>query len=82
LRLRLLIADPQARLMDASEGTFAATVDELVAFSEHDAELAEGIRWIDEQARKRGVSFYDMVFEVLYRHDVDSRAQRWARSRN
>lgn len=68
--------------MDASRGTFAAAVDELVGYAQHDAELAEGIRWIDEQARSRGITFYDMVFEVLYRHDIDSRARTWAQARN
>ena len=61
---------------------FEALVDELVELSEHDPELAGGIRWLDERARGRGISFYDMVFEVLYRHDLDSKARVWMGSRN
>ena len=52
-------------------------VDELVEFSAHDPELADGIKWLDGQAQKKGITFYDMVFEVLYSHDINSKAQNW-----
>ena len=29
-------------------------VDELVEFSAHDPELADGIKWLDGQAQKKG----------------------------
>ncbi len=61
---------------------FTKMVDELVEFSEYDPELASGIRWLDDQAQKKGVTLYDVVFEVLYRHDVNSKAKEWMRSRN
>ena len=50
---------------------FTNMVDELVEFSEHDPELSDGIKWLDGQAQKKGLSFYDMVFEILYKHDVN-----------
>ena len=65
-----------------SHAFFSKMVDELVEFSEHDPELADGIKWLDEQAQKKGISFYDMVFEVLYKHDVNSKAQEWLSTRN
>jgi len=61
---------------------FTNMVDELVEFSEHDPELSDGIKWLDGQAQKKGLSFYDMVFEVLYKHDVNSKAKDWLNSRN
>ncbi|MEE2601070.1 MAG: hypothetical protein VYC06_01960 [Thermoproteota archaeon] len=61
---------------------FTKMVDELVEFSEHDPDLSEGIKWLDGQAQKKGLSFYDMVFEVLYKHDVNSKAKDWLNSRN
>ena len=65
-----------------SHSFFTKMVDELVEFSEYDPELADGIKWLDDQAQKKGVSFYDMVFEVLYKHDVNSKAKTWLNSRN
>ena len=65
-----------------SHAFFSKMVDELVEFSEHDPELADGIKWLDEQAQKKGISFYDMVFEVLYKHDVNSKAHEWLSTRN
>ncbi|HIA10211.1 MAG TPA: hypothetical protein EYN75_04195, partial [Candidatus Nitrosopelagicus sp.] len=60
---------------------FTNMVDELVEFSEHDPELSDGIKWLDRQAQKKGLSFYDMVFEILYKHDVNSKAKDWLNSR-
>ena len=65
-----------------SQTFFSKMVDELVEFSEYDPELADGIKWLDEQAQKKGITFYDMVFEVLYKHDVNSKAKDWLSTRN
>ena len=68
--------------MQESHSFFTRMVDELVEFSEHDTELSDGIKWLDSQAQKKGLSFYDMVFDVLYKHDVNSKAKEWLNSRN
>lgn len=68
--------------MDSSETFFTKMVDDLVQFSEYDNELKEGIQWLDRLAQKEGVSFYDKVFDVLYRHDVNTKARNWLRDRN
>ena len=72
----------KCRIMIESQVFFSKMVDELVEFSEHDPELADGIKWIDSQAQKKGITFYDMVFEVLYKHDVNSKAKDWLKTRN
>ena len=56
---------------------FTRMVDELVEFAEHDPELKDGLQWLDSEAQKKGISFYDMVYQVLYRHDVNSKARDW-----
>ncbi|MDE1726675.1 MAG: hypothetical protein KGH89_05355 [Thaumarchaeota archaeon] len=61
---------------------FTNMVDELVEFSEYDPELAEGLKWIDGEAQKRGITFYEMVFHVLHRYDTDARAKDWLANRN
>ena len=68
--------------MMKSHNFFRKMVDELVEFSAHDPELADGIKWLDSQAQKKGITFYDMVFEVLYKHDVNSKAKEWLDTRN
>ena len=57
-------------------------VDKIVEYSEDDPELADGIKWLDEQAQKKDISFYDMVFEVLYRHDMNVKAKDWLNNKN
>ena len=68
--------------MFESQTFFTKMVDELIEFSEYDPELSDGIRWLDEQAQKKGLSFYDMVYQVLYSHDVNSKAKEWLNFRN
>ncbi|MBI4894141.1 MAG: hypothetical protein HY833_00150 [Candidatus Aenigmarchaeota archaeon] len=53
-------------------------VDDLVIFSEHDPELADGLRWMDSQAQMRGISIYEMVFNALCKHDIEKDARKWA----
>ena len=68
--------------MMKSHNFFKKMVDELVDFSEFDPELADGIKWLDAQAQKKGITFYDIVFEVLYTNDINSKAKDWLRTRN
>ena len=44
-----------------SQTFFTRMVDELVEFSEHDPELKDGIKWLDEQAQEKEISFYDIA---------------------
>ena len=82
LNSQLMILYRKAPVMLESHSFFTNMVDELIEFSEYDPELADGIKWLDEQAQKKGISFYDMVFEVLYKHDINSKAKNWLNTRN
>lgn len=68
--------------MKSTDKQFHDMVDELVLFSKYDPELADGIAWLDEQARKKGVQFYEMTFDVLYKHDVNESAKMWNQDRS
>ena len=72
----------EIHFMMKSHNFFKKMVDELVDFSEFDPELADGIKWLDTQAQKKGITFYDMVFEVLYTNDINSKAKTWLKTRN
>ena len=54
-------------------------VDELVEFSEHDKELADGIKWLDKLSQEQGISFYDMVFNILYQHDMKEKVSKFVK---
>lgn len=68
--------------MECVTNAFVELVDELVSYAQDDDELAAGIRWLDAQSQARGITFYEMVFEVLYRNDIDERARSWINTRN
>ncbi len=60
---------------------FTKMVDELVEYSDYDNELKDGIQWLDKLAQKRGISFYDAVFEVLYTSKTKHDAKKWLNER-
>ena len=50
--------------MIESHTFFTNMVDELVEFSEHDPELSDGIKWLDGQAQKKGLTIkIEIVFQ-------------------
>ena len=56
---------------------FTKIVDDLIDFADHDPELKDGIKWVDKQASEKGISFYEMVYEILYKHETQSKAKEW-----
>ena len=63
--------------MTLDNSFYTKMVDDLILFAEHDEELSDGIKWLDGEAGKRGITFYEMVLEVLQKHDTTVRAKKW-----
>jgi len=61
---------------------FMEMVDELVRLADGDEELYQGIKWIDNESKKLGISFYEMFFIVLQKHLADEKAKEWFSQRN
>lgn len=62
---------------------FTKMVDELVLTeAPKDPELADGIKWLNDQALKKGITFYEIVFQTLYKHDLKTRASDWNQARS
>ena len=49
-----------------SHAFFSKMVDELVEFSEYDPELADGIKWLDDQAQKKGIELWVDFDDLLF----------------
>ncbi len=62
---------------DTVDDQFMGIIDDLVVMSEHDSELAEGLRWIDTQSRRQGVTFYEMAMLILRKHMAERKAKEW-----
>lgn len=60
---------------------FIGIIDDLVMMSENDRELAEGLRWIDAQSQKNGVTFYEMALVILRKHMAERKAKEWLNSK-
>ena len=68
-------------ITEADDEQFMKMVDEMVMSAESDSELAEGLKWIDIQARKNGVTFYEMALIILKKHVAEKRAREWLKAR-
>lgn len=66
---------------EATSEQFMKIVDDLVVMAQNDSELAEGLKWIDMQSRKNGVSFYEMAFIILKKHTAERKAREWIKNK-
>lgn len=73
---KTLSTDPEQALL-FGPNPFTNMADELVEFAEYDSELAEGLRFIDREAQKRGITFYEMLYKVIDDYGTDSKAKEW-----
>jgi hypothetical protein len=60
---------------------FTGIIDDLILTSNNDTKLAETIRWIDMQSKKKGISFYDMTYIIADKQLSKKRAQQWLMSK-
>ena len=74
--------DPCDNMEMGYRPAFIKMVDELVRDSECDNELSDGIKWLDYQAREKGIGFYDMIFNVLEDHYTRKEASEWLKERS
>jgi hypothetical protein len=62
---------------ESVDDQFVEMIDDLVVMSESDSELAEGLKWIDLQSQRNGLTFYEMAMVILRKHMVERRAKDW-----
>ena len=67
---------------EADDEKFIKVVDDLVVSAEGDPELAEGLKWIDIQSRRNGVTFYEMALIILKKHLAERKAREWMSARS
>lgn len=71
----------QAALM-APNPFFMSCMDDLILERwDKDAELRDGIRWVEDEAARQGVSFYEMAFQIIEKYLAERSAKRWLRSK-
>jgi hypothetical protein len=66
---------------DSVDDQFVEMIDDLVVMSESDSELAEGLKWIDFQSQRNGLTFYEMAMIILKKHMVERRAKDWLKDK-
>jgi hypothetical protein len=82
--VKSLACNPTPEMLGTKDGIddqFMAIIDDLVVMSEKDSELAEGLKWIDAQSRKNGVTFYEMAMIILRKHMAEKKAREWLKNK-
>lgn len=60
-----------------TDQVFRDKVDCIVLGAQSDPELKEGLKYIDEEAQHRGITFYEMIFFVVYMHTDRTSVKEW-----
>lgn len=63
--------------LNEANDVFKRTMDDLVEFSDHDPKLKKAIQWLDNEAYKRGISFYDMAYKIMLNKSISQDAKHW-----
>ena len=82
--VKSLVCHPSPEMLGTKDGVdeqFMGIIDDLVVMSESDSELAEGLKWIDAQSQKNGITFYEMAMMILRKHMAERRAREWLKDR-
>jgi hypothetical protein len=61
----------------AISSQFKVAVDNLVISCDQDSDIEEGVRWLDLQSQKNGLSFYEMAYLILYKYHINRVARSW-----
>ena len=61
--------------MREDQTLFTKMIDEIIELGEDDPELKEMVQWVDKQAWKKGITFYDMMYTIMYRQDERNNAK-------
>ena len=67
--------------MEGVDNQFIEIIDNLVIMSQDNSELAEGLKWIDEQSQKNSITFYEMAMVILRKHMAERKAKEWMNSK-
>jgi len=75
--------------MNKDSDFFRGMIDDLVGFADYDPELKAGLQWLDKEAQKEGITFYDKIYDVLNRYNkkyidahTDSKAKDWLKHKD
>ncbi len=77
----VLLTEEMLGNKDSVDDQFVEMIDDLVVMSESDSELAEGLKWIDFQSQRNGLTFYEMAMIILRKHMVERRAKDWLKDK-
>ena len=60
------------------QGKFTEMVDELLLVEcDKDPELKESMAWLDGEARRLGLDYYDMICKIVLDNEASKNAKEW-----
>lgn len=80
--MRVLFWLRESEQAEMTSPEFTQLIDRLVLMADTDPELKAGFEWIEERARKEGVSTYEIAFRVCSEHMANKLAREWMNGRH
>lgn len=64
---------------DANDRTFVETIDYLILNSDDDAKMKNAISYLDTQSKKKGMTIYQIIYELFQKDFLDERSIQWTK---
>ena len=61
--------------------TLKPLIDQMIADSAHDGELAAGLQWIFRRATELAIDPYTLAEQIILEHVANKRAREWLHER-
>ena len=64
---------------DSNDYSFIKAVDEIILSSETNSNLDSAIKNIDAEAQSKGLTLYEMIYNIMQHDLIDERIKEWIR---
>jgi hypothetical protein len=76
----IIIDTYSVMLMDVNDCAFVETIDYIILNSEDDIRIKNVIHYLDTQSKQKGITVYQLIYELVQKDVVKERSIQWAKS--
>ena len=66
--------------IDANDRTFVEVIDYIILNSNDDIKMKNAISYLDIQSKKKGLTIYRMIYDLLKKDIIEERSIQWTKS--
>ncbi|MER5176606.1 MAG: hypothetical protein ABJB76_05220 [Candidatus Nitrosocosmicus sp.] len=67
---------------DAHDYVFVKSIDNIIIDSNNDIKMKNAISFIDSKSKQKGVTIYQMIYELMQKDMIEEKAIQWLKTLN